>query len=342
MSFKTYLLAALLFALAAVSLLAWRQQLELVRLRAATLGGGERAALQARVEALQSDKQVDETMATAVAQEREAAQTTAAAALAKLAAIDAKDAEDREKKEEMFELLGAMADTPEFQKLLALEQKGSVDAKYAALFRRLKLNPEQQTQLESLLTDRQNAFADAMIAAHEQGLTGKDARDLANTVANSTQKQIDGSIKSLLGQQGYNQYQNYVQTLPQREAVNQLAQQLSGTATPLTAGQQDRLVQVLASTAAAQKANPAANVPATKAVPPVAPLPGALGGLGVSSAPSAPITTAAVAQAQTFLATQQTAALEQMHQQQQAQKTISNVLNGKSAAGLPKPAPGKG
>ena len=335
--FNTYLIGALVLALAAVSVLAWRQQFELVQLRAAALGGGERAALRAQVESLQSDKQVDDSMADAVSQEKEEAKATAATALAKLAALAASDADSQSKKDETFELLGALSDTPEFQKLLALEQRGKVDAKFAALFRRLKLSPEAQSQLETLLADKQSAYADAMIAAHEQGLTGKAARDLANTVANSTQKQIDGSIKSLLGPQGFNQYQNYERTLPQREAVNQLAQQLSYTASPLTVAQQDKLVQVLATTAAAPKVVAGSNAPPTKAVAPIAPLSGTLANLGIGSAPSAPITNAAVAQSQTFLSPQQTAALSQMRQQQQAQQTLNRVLSGKPATPAPKP-----
>src|SRR6185369_2191716 len=127
------------------------------------------------------------------AKARDAAKDSAAAALAKLAALTEKDPDGMSKKDEAFELLGAMADMPEFQKLLALEQRGKVDAKFAALFRRLKLSPEEQTRLETLLADKQSAFADAMIAARGQGLTGKDARQLANVVANATEKEINGS-----------------------------------------------------------------------------------------------------------------------------------------------------
>ena len=346
------LLFTLIAALGAAGVLAWRQYAELTVWRAGFIPG-ERAALEARLEqfrrrnfqleaelaALQLDKTAAEGSARESAVAKDAAKASATAALAQLSALAA-NPDGTAKNDETFDLVAAMADTPEFQKLLALEQRGKVDAKFAALFKKLNLSPADQAKLETLLTDRQTAFADAMIAARDQGLTGKDARDLANAVANSTQKQIDGSIKDLLGPQRYGQYQNYEHTLPQRDAVNQLAQQLSYTSTPLTPGQQDRLVQVLATTAAAPKPIPGSTAAPAKAVASIAPLPGALANLGIGSAPSAPITTTAVAQSQSFLSAPQLAALQQMQWQQQAQQALHNVVSG--AKSPPKPAPKPG
>jgi len=359
---RNYLLPLLALALVAATVLAWRQYEELVVLRVSALGGDERTALEARLAemkkrnfelqsqlaALQLDKKLDDTTTAETVRARDAAKESAAVALAKLAQMADKDSEGASKKDADFEVLAAMADMPEFQKLLALEQRGKVDAKFAALFRKLKLSPDEQSRLETLLADKQSAFADAMIAARGQGLSGKEARELANTVANASQKDINNSIKDLLGPQRFNQYQNYERTAPQREAVDQLAQRLSYTSSPLTPRQQDQLVQVLATTAVAPKpvTNPATGVTATKNVPiqPIAQLPGSLANLGIGSAPSAPITTAAVAQSQTFLSPQQLAALQQMQQQQQAQQTLNSVLNGKPAPAAPKPPkvkPGK-
>lgn len=344
----------ILLALVTASALAWWQYQELTVLRASVLGGDERAALEARLEqfrkqnfelqaqlaALQLDKTTAEGAARDSSEAKEAAKASAAAALAQLATLAGNEADAQSKKDEAFELLGAMADTPEFQKFLALEQRGKVDAKFAALFRRLKLSPDEQAKLETLLADKQSALADATIAARGQGLTGKDARELANAVANATQKQIDGSIKDLLGAQRYNQYQNYERTAPQRDAVDQLAQRLSYTPTPLTPRQQDQLVQVLATTGATSKTiTNAAGATVVRTIPaqPIASLPGALANLGIGSAPAAPITSSAVAQSQTFLSPQQVAALQQMQQQQQAQQTLNRVLNGKPATVTPKP-----
>lgn len=358
MRLKTYFLPLIVLALVAATALAWRQYQELVVWRASALGGDERAAIEARLEqfrkrnlelraqlaAQQLDKQLDDTAAAETAKARDDAKEAAAAALAQLSALteNAKEADGASKRDEAFELLAAMADMPEFQKLIALEQRGKVDAKFAALFRKLKLSPDEQSRLETLLADKQSAFADAMIAARGQGLTGKEARQVANAVANATEKELNASIKNLLGPQRFNQYQNYERTAPQRAAVEQLAQRLSYTPTPLTPRQQEQLVQVLATTAATPKnvTNAAGEtVVRSKPAPSIPPLPGALAGLGIGSAVSAPITTNAVAQAQNFLSPQQVAALQRMQQQQQAQQTLSSVLSGKPAAtATPKPA----
>jgi hypothetical protein len=233
-----------------------------------------------------------------------------------------------------------MADMPEFQKLLALEQRGKVDAKYADLFKRLKLTPDELSRLQNLLAEKQSAYADAIIAARGQGLTGKEARDLANAVANATQKDLNNSIKSLLGPQRYGQYQNFEQTQPQRELVSQLAQRLSYTSAPLSPRQQEQLVQTLAAAVAPNPTKiPGAFVDTKKVAQPIAPLTGALAGLGIASAASAPVTTAAISQSQKFLSPQQVAALQRVQQEQRAQQTLNSVLSGKPPASASTPAP---
>ena len=132
--FKSFLLPVLVLALAVATALAWREYQELVVLRASALGDGERAAfearlvefkkrnfdLQAQLAALSLGKNSDDAAADTAAA-KEAARENAAATLAQLALLTVKDADGASKKDDTFELLGAMADQPEFQKLLALE-----------------------------------------------------------------------------------------------------------------------------------------------------------------------------------------------------------------------------
>jgi hypothetical protein len=328
-----------------LSALAWQQYAELVSLRARTIDGDERVALnqtmaelqrrnrelEALLRATRLSRQDAKDMAANARADAQDASKSASAVLAALAADDPATAAESRRDAEL-ELLGAMADIPEFQRLIALQQRAKIDAKYAALVKKLNLTPEQAQKFENLLADRQSAFADAMIAAHDQGLSGKEARDMAQAVTRATQKDIDSNIKSLLGPQGYGQFQNYEQTMPQRETVMQLAQRLSYTATPLSTRQQDQLVQLLATTAnqAAAAAAAAASAASGQKVPrpatTLAPLPGALSSLGIASSSTALITAGAVAKAQGLLAAQQLNALRQMQQEQQAQLTLSKLL----------------
>jgi hypothetical protein len=335
----------LVLALFGLSTLAWQQYAELVSLRARTIDGDERIALdqtmaelqrrnrelEAQLRAIRLSRQDAKDMAANARADAQDASKSAAAVLAALAADDPATAAESRRDAEL-DLLGAMADVPEFQRLIALQQRAKIDAKYAALVKKLNLTPEQAQKFENLLADRQSAFADAMIAAHDQGLSGKQARDMAQAVTRATQKDIDSNIKSLLGPQGYGQFQNYEQTMPQRETVMQLAQRLSYTSNPLSTRQQDQLVQLLATTAnqAAVAAAAAASAASGQKVPrpatTLAPLPGALSSLGIASSSTALITAGAVAKAQGLLAAQQLNALRQMQQEQQAQLTLSKLL----------------
>lgn len=351
---KSLVSLSLVLALVGVGAVAWQNYQELVTLRARMGSDADRTALErsladarrhnreleAELAAFRGRKPGDATNAADA--DGDAPKTAAAAVLANLAAAESPEAKGESRREAELDLLSAMADLPEFQQLIALQQRAKIDAKYAGLFKKLNLSPAQQQQLESLLADRQSAFADAMIAAHDQGLSGKDARQMAATVARATDKEIDGSIKSLLGQDGYKEYHNYERTMPQRETVTQLAQRLSYTSSPLTAHQQDQLVQTLATTVnpkPIRNANGTVTKPARQPTT-VPPVPG-LSGFGIASSSTAVITPAAINRAQNFLSPQQLTALQQMQQEQQAQQTLGNLIRSGTGKNPPPPAPKK-
>lgn len=345
---RIQLILFLSLALAGATALAWHQWRELTELRAVGLAGGDQSGLQAEIAALQArNRALQDELAAALAG-RDAAATAgvpgdsgseegmsnAVALLERLAGIAAADGPGGSRRDEDLELLAAMADLPEFQRMLALQQRGRVEEKYADLFRKLKLTPGELARLQTLLGDRQGAFADAMMAARAQGLTGHEARELAGKVARTTQKEITESIKSLLGPEQFNRLQSYERTAPQRTAVDQLADRLSYTTDPLTPRQQERLVQTLANTdvrKATRTVNAAARaagepVTKTKATESIAALPGSVAGLGIDNGRSVAITSDAIERAGAFLSPSQVAALKRMQQEQQAQQAIGNLL----------------
>ncbi len=61
----------------------------------------------------------------------------------------------------------------------------------------------------------------------------------------------DGKLRTLLGADGYQKYQNYFQTIPARELGSQVASALTFTPTPLTAAQFEELTQTIAKNHAA-------------------------------------------------------------------------------------------
>ena len=188
----------------------------------------------------------------------------------------------------------------------------------------MNLPPEQAAKLETLLTDRQSAAADVMIAVHDLGLAGKAATAMASQMLRASSRQTSESIKSLLGPQGYGQFQNYEQTLPQRQTVNQLAQVLSSSGMPLNSDQTEQLVQVLATSVAPVPVAPGQKPPPPKALS--GPLPGSLGALGIAANNYAPIPPVAVQQAQTILDPAQLAVLQKMPQAQEAQQKLGVII----------------
>jgi len=345
---RLWLILLLSLAVAGTSVLAWRQWAELVTLRAITLGGDERVAWQVRLDELKKRNYQLQAELAAIrrtaggdvdAAERLATEAKDATGAGGVKTADAvllaASAAAQSKKDDDLELLAALANLPEFQKLLALQQGGKIDEKYAALFKKLHLSPEELARMQTLLGEKQSAIADVALAVRDQGLTGQAASDVARQLLKQSQLDLNNSIKNLLGPQRYGQYQNYENTAPQRQTVDQLAQRLSYTSTPLTAKQSDQLVQALAAKPRVDPANPSASQPLAS----IRPLPASMTNLGIASANLTPIPASAVAAAQTFLSAPQLTALQRMQQEQQAQQILGNLIRTGNTSAPPKPAP---
>lgn len=358
---RHYLVILLVGALGGATALAWMQWRELTVLRAGELGREDRAALEAQLASLRDRNRAllaelaamqsgfpagEEEEAT---EDGEPGESGDQALFRRLAALASADGDIGSRRDGDLELLAALADVPEFQRMLALHQRGRVEQKYADLFKKLPLSPGELARLQTLLGDRQGAFADAMMAARAQGLTGREARELASRVARGTQREITDSIKEMLGPQRFNQLQTYERTEPQREIAGQLAERLSYTTEPLTPRQQERLVQTLSNADLRKTSKTAAGQAATKVKPPpaasVAALPGSVTALDLGNGASIAITSEALARAASFLSSSQVAALKRMQQEQQAQETIGNLLRSGTVAAPAKEAkaakPGK-
>jgi len=239
-------------------------------------------------------------------------------------------------------------ESPEMRRLMAVEQKGRLDARYAALFKSLGLPPQQLEKFKQLLVDKQSAAMDVMAAARSQGLMGPDSRGQVQSLVQDANREVDDSIKSLLGDSAYQQFQQFDRTQPQRAIVDQLASRLSYTSSPLTAQQSEQLVQVLADTAPAPASGPSGDNLAFGAGVRVATFVGGAGGgppgaaiLNVVASGSTPsITPDAVARAQTVLDSTQLEALQQIQAEQQAQQQMGQLMRQsmESQGGAPRAA----
>ena len=210
--------------------------------------------------------------------------------------------------------------SPDFQKLMAVQQKGALDGRYSGLFKQLQLSPADLEKFKNLLVEKQSAVMDVMAAARTEGLSGRDNRDQIKQLVQDAQNEVDSTIKATLGDAAYAQYQNYEATQPQRAVVSQLEQRLSYSPEPLTDAQSQQLVQILAESTPT-KGNAGRNSGAGG----FAVVAGGMGGPNAIFGGSS-ITSDAVAKAQGILTAQQMAALQGLQQEQQASAQLRQQM----------------
>lgn len=213
-------------------------------------------------------------------------------------------------------------ESPEMRRLMAVEQKGRLDNRYAALFKSLKLPPERLDKLKQLLVDKQSAPMDVFAEARAQGMVGPESRAQIQELLQSTNQEIDDSIHTALGDAAYSQYQRYEQTQSQRGLVDQLSSRLSYTDAPLSASQAEQLVALLAANSSSTTGDGATATFAFAVGGPGGGPPMMMGGPGGG----ATITNEAIAAAQTTLSSAQVEALRQLQAEQQAQQQMAQTM----------------
>lgn len=231
-----------------------------------------------------------------------------------------------------------VAANPSFQKLVALQQRNALDARYAALFKKLQLAPAELEKLKSLLMDKQNVPMDVMNAAIAAGLNPRDNSADYSNLMRTSQAEVEAAIQSALGEAGFADYRQFEQTQVQRALAGQLAQRLSYTDSPLTDAQTEALIRILAETAPANASGPATTVAVRQGIN----VGGPAGTTAVATSfainSSSAITDAAIQRAAGLLTPTQLQALTSLQQQQQTEAQLINEMRKQ----VPAPAPGAG
>jgi len=139
-----------------------------------------------------------------------------------------------------------MAD-PEFATAFQAQQRARLDGRYAELFAKLNLPAETLTQLQDLITEKQNSARDVYSAAQAEGL-GRENREELREIMQMTQNEINREIEALIGETGIATMHDYEQTAAQRNLVGQLETRLSYGASPLNDAQASAMVNILSQT----------------------------------------------------------------------------------------------
>lgn len=217
----------------------------------------------------------------------------------------------------------AVLDSPEAAKLMASQQRGMLDARYAGLFKSLNLTPGQLEKFKDMLLEKQNAARDVMSVAREQGLDFRNNRDEIRQLVQQTNSDIDANIIDAIGQDKFAQYQAYDQTQTQRAVATQLEQRLSYTADPLTESQSSQLVALLAANSTASADSGPRTFVAAYAGPPGGGPPMMIGGGALGGVQ---ITDQVINSAQSFLSASQVSALRQMQSEQNDQRQLQQLI----------------
>ncbi len=321
------------------AVLAWRQHAELVELRAGAQNRNERAEWQRKVGELETlNRQQRERLAGAGAKvgplPRESGNRANATATREEPEARARAGSVQQQTAAIKELTAK----PEIQALLNAQKKVALEQRYADLFKRLNLPPEQIDKLKALLEERTSTMQDLFTVAREQGINLRANPEAYKQLVADTQNQINANLKAAIGERAFDQLTNYDRTIPQRNLVSDLEQRLSYSGAPLSPTQAEQLVQILAANPAPRPTAPAtiAGVNAAQAgtivrtamqtVPGVGQLLGVTDDSGRSAIPGYPISPAALGQAQTVLSPPQLAALQQVQQLQQAQQQLKQLV----------------
>ena len=220
-----------------------------------------------------------------------------------------------------FGRFAAMLNDPEVRRLMTVQQKAALDNRYSSLFKAMNLSPQDLDKFKNLLVEKQSTIADVIGAARKEGLDPRTNRDEIRQLVQNAQAEVDTSIRSTLGDAAYDQYKSFETTQPQRNTVNQLAQRLSYSSTPLGDTQSEQLVSILAVSAnSANTGNNNNNGGGGNGM-------FRAGGFGAGgTGGTAKITDAAVTQAQGFLSAQQLSALQSLQQEQQAAADLARQM----------------
>jgi hypothetical protein len=82
----------------------------------------------------------------------------------------------------------------------------------------------------------------------KQGLIPESNMPTIRRAVAEAQAGVNVAIRMELGEEVYNRYQKYEQTLPQRNTIDQLARSLYGSVAPLTDSQASQMIDILSLT----------------------------------------------------------------------------------------------
>lgn len=151
------------------------------------------------------------------------------------------EAKEDDAKEGLGGFLGKMLKDPQMKKAMATQQSMALRQFYSDFVKSSNLSPQQADKLYEMLSARQ---VEMMEKAGDLMKGDQSAKDAMKASAETT-KAFDAELTELLGEGGAKQFHEFEKTLGDRIVMNQFSQQLASTGAPLSADQNNALLQVM-------------------------------------------------------------------------------------------------
>lgn len=122
--------------------------------------------------------------------------------------------------------------------------RGALDRRYGELFRRMPLAPAEFEKFKDLLAERQVSTFDALGTAQKYGVQVSDPVQM-QALLDRIRQDVDAGVRSLLGEERFQQYQEYNRNASSYGLLDQIRTRLSRTDEPLRPSQADALLDLL-------------------------------------------------------------------------------------------------
>jgi hypothetical protein len=130
--------------------------------------------------------------------------------------------------------LMAMFKSPGGKQMLRSQSASMVRTQYSDFVKRMKLSPQDAAVVMGLLADRQAALTSARMTS------GGDTTELS-----AIESEFNDKLKAALGEEGFNQLNDYDKSVPERTAVSQFEDQFNSAGVPLNATQKEGLISLM-------------------------------------------------------------------------------------------------
>ncbi len=148
-------------------------------------------------------------------------------------------AESKDENNGFGSMIANMLKDPEMRKAMEAQQRQMLKTMYGALYKDLKMTPEQTEQFNDIM------LAQQMKAVESAGDWKPLDNEQSDTVKKikASQEETNQKLKELLGDDGFKTYNDYSTTLPDRMALDQFKNQFSDAS--LSDQQQQQLLAIM-------------------------------------------------------------------------------------------------